>query len=96
MPLGTLHTVRGNIERRPGHRFFIAVHEGGEWELEASRRFSRYLDCPVTIEGVRTGFNRLEVVRIKRDGEDWPPSQSWTRWFNRWRNRWDRVGRRPR
>jgi hypothetical protein len=28
---------------------------------------------PVTIEGVRTGFNRLEVVRIKRDGEDWPP-----------------------
>lgn len=37
MPLGTLHTVRGIIERRPRHRFFIAVHEGGEWELEAKR-----------------------------------------------------------
>lgn len=85
MPLGTLHTVRGTIERRPGYRFFIAVREGGEWELEASRRLSRYLDCPVTIEGVRTGFNRLEVVRIKRAGEDWPPEQSWTLWFNRWR-----------
>jgi hypothetical protein len=36
-------------------------------------------------EGVHTGFNRLEVVRIKRDGEDWLPSQSWTRWLNRWR-----------
>lgn len=87
MPLGTLHTARGIIERRPGYRFFIAVHEGGEWELEPSRRLTRYLECPVTIEGVRTGFNRLEVVRIKRDGEDWPPQQSWTRWFNRWRSR---------
>lgn len=87
MPLGTLHTVHGIIERRPGYRFFIAVNEGGEWELEASRRFTRYLDCSVTIEDVRTGFNRLEVVRIKHDGEDWPPEQSWTRWFDRWRKR---------
>ncbi len=85
MPLGTIHTVRGIIARRPGYRYFIAVQEGGEWELEPSRRLTRYLDHPVTVEGVRIGFNRLEVVRIKRDGEDWPPSQSWTRWFNRWR-----------
>ncbi len=93
MPLGTLHTLRGVIERRPGYRFFIAVHEGGEWELEPSRRFTRYLDCSVTIEGVRTGFNRLEVVRIKRDGEDWPPEQSWTRWFENWRRTRNRKRR---
>lgn len=85
MPLGTLHAVRGIIQRRPSHRFFLAVHEGGEWELEPRRRLSRYLDCPVTVEGVRTGFNRLEVVRIKRDGEEWLPNQSWSGWFNRWR-----------
>jgi hypothetical protein len=87
MPLGTLHTVRGIIERRPGWRFFITVNEGGEWELEATRRLTRYLGGPVTIEGVRTGFNRLEVVRIKRDGESWPKRQSWTKWFDRWRER---------
>jgi hypothetical protein len=86
MPLATLHTVEGIVRREP-RRFILAVHGGGEWELEPSGRLSRYLDCPVTIEGVRTGFNRLEVVRIKRDGEEWPPSQSWTRWFNRWRRR---------
>ena len=83
MPLGTLHTVHGIIERRPGYRFFLAVHGGGEWELEANRRLSRYDGCSVTVEGVRTGFNRLEVVRIKRDGEDWPADQAWTKWFKR-------------
>lgn len=90
MPLGTLHTVEGIIKRKDRFRFVIAVRGGGEWELELSGRLMRYIDCPVTIEGVRTGFNRLEVVRIKRDGEDWPPEQSWTRWFDRWRKRTDR------
>lgn len=90
MPLGTLHTVRGTVDRRPGYRFFLVVHGGGEWELEPARRLRQYHDSSVTIEGVRTGFNRLEVVRIKRDGEDWPPSQSWTRWFERWRKRHQR------
>jgi hypothetical protein len=85
MPLGTLHTVRGVIKLREGPRFFIIVDEGGEWELELDARLVRYVDHSVTIEG----FNRLEVVRIKRDGEDWPAGQSWTRWFNRWRKRRD-------
>lgn len=86
MPLGTLHTVIGTV-RRGQRGYTIAVHDGGEWELEPDGKVARHRDCAVTIEGVRTGFNRLEVVRIKRDGEEWPAEQSWTAWFNRWRKR---------
>lgn len=86
MPLGMLHTVEG-VLRFEDYRVFLSVHGGGEWELEMTRSFRRYRDCPLVIEGVRTGFNRLEVVRIKRKGEDWPPEQSWTTWFRNWRGR---------
>jgi hypothetical protein len=68
MPLGTLHTVRGIIKLRESPRFLIVVDEGGEWELELLARLTRYIDHSVTIEGVRTDFNRLEVMRINRDG----------------------------
>lgn len=88
MPLGTLHTIKGKI--RPSKRcYVIAVHVGGEWELEVDGKVARYVDCDVVLEGVRTGFNRLEVVRIKLEGDDWPPEPSWTTWFNRLRKRRD-------
>lgn len=83
MPLGTLHTVEGVLHFRD-RRIFLSGHGGGEWELEMSRSFSRYRDRAVVVEGVRTGFNRLEVVRIKGRGEEWPRQQSWTGWFERW------------
>ncbi len=86
MPLGTLHTVEGVIRRQP-KRIAIEVSGGGTWELEPSRLITRHIDQAVILEGVRTGFDRLEVVRIKREGEDWPPEQSWTRWFEKWRKR---------
>lgn len=74
MPMGTLHTIKGII--RPGKRWYvIAVHGGGEWELEIDGKVARYVDCDVVLEGVRTGFNRLEVVRIKLEGDDWPPER---------------------
>lgn len=84
MPLGTLHTVEGVIRREP-KRIVIEVKSGGTWELEASRLVARHIDQAVILEGVRTGFDRLEVVRIKRESEDWPPEQSWTKWFEKWR-----------
>lgn len=71
--------------RREPRRFVLSVHGGGEWELEPDRHVVRHVDCAVVIEGARTGFNRLEVVRIKRDGGEWAPEQSWTAWFDRWR-----------
>ena len=86
MPLGTLHTIEGII--RQGQRnYVLAVHDGGEWALETDRRLPKYLNQSVTVEGVRTGFNRLEVVRIKSDGEEWPAKPNWTMWFNHWRKR---------
>lgn len=86
MPLGTLHTIVGTVRRGP-RGYTIAVRDGGKWELEPDGKIGRHLDCQVTIEGVRTGFNRLDVVRIKRDGQDWPAEQSWTAWFARWRKK---------
>jgi hypothetical protein len=86
MPLGTLHTIEGTIGRDK-HNHVLAVHGGGEWKLEHDRRLPKYVDASVTVEGVRTGFNRLEVVRIKRDGEEWPARPNLTTWFNRWRKR---------
>ena len=86
MPFGTLHTVEGIIRREP-KRIVIEVNGGGTWELERSRLIARHIDHAVILEGVRTGFDRLEVVRIKRDGEEWPLEQSWTKWFERWRAR---------
>lgn len=86
MPLGTLHTVEG-VVRRESRRLILAVYGGGEWELEPDHHVVRHVDCAVVIEGVRTGFNRLEVVRIKREGEEWRREQSWTAWFNHWRKR---------
>ncbi|WP_337827592.1 DUF5818 domain-containing protein [Pseudonocardia sp. TMWB2A] len=71
--------------RQEPRRIIINVHGGGTWELEPSRLVTRHIDQSVTLEGVRTGYDRVEVVRIKRDGEDWPPEQSWTKWFERWR-----------
>ena len=86
MPLGTLHTVAGVVRREP-KRIVIDVNGGGTWELELSRIVARHIDQAIILEGVRTGFDRLEVVRIKREGEEWPPEQSWTRWFDKWRRR---------
>lgn len=73
--------------RREPKGIVIEVKSGGTWELEPSRLAIRHIDQAVTLEGVRTGFDRLEVVRIKRDGEEWPPGQSWTKWFEKWRKR---------
>lgn len=52
--------------RREPRRFILAVHGGGEWEPD--RHVVRHVDCAVVIEGGRTGFNRLKVVRLKREG----------------------------
>ncbi|MXP41588.1 hypothetical protein GRI75_08025 [Altererythrobacter soli] len=81
MPLGTSHTVEGVVRRPERMRFVIALFEGGEWELELSGRLPRYVDQAVTIEGIRSGFNRLDVVRIKPHGEEWPERS----WSDRWR-----------
>ncbi|MXP41232.1 hypothetical protein GRI75_06190 [Altererythrobacter soli] len=84
MPLGTSHVVTGIIRRREGGRFVVAVFGGGEWELEPSCHLRKYVDHPVTIEGIRSGFNRLALLRIKPADEEWPPQRSWS-------DRWHRL-----
>jgi hypothetical protein len=86
-PEDTLHTVRGILQQRSDYRFFIVANEGGEWQLEPASQLAKHHGFSVTIEGVRTGFNWLHVVRIKREGDEWLPTQSWTQWFSRWRRK---------
>lgn len=56
--------------RHEPRRFIPSVHGGGKWELEPDHHVLRHVDRAVVIEGVRTGFDRLEVVRIKREGKN--------------------------
>ncbi len=88
MPRGTRHIETGTF-RRNHFGFVLEMDGGGFWELEfrPMRGASRYLDQRVTVEGIRLGFNLLEVVRIKRDEDEWLPEQNWKVWFNRWRKR---------
>ncbi|WP_323810412.1 DUF5818 domain-containing protein [Sphingobium baderi] len=86
MPKGTRHTEIGTL--RSNHfGFVLEMDGGGFWVLEfwSVRRINQYLNQRVTVEGIRTGFNQLEVVRIKRDEESWPLEQIWKVWFNRGR-----------
>lgn len=89
MPKGTRHTETGTL-RHNHFGYILEMDGGGFWVLEfwSMRDVGHFLDDRVTIQGVRTGFNLLDVDRIKCEGEDWPPEQSWTRWFDQWR--WQR------
>jgi hypothetical protein len=83
MPLGTLHLVEGTLHIRE-HRIFLVAHDGGEWELETESKLMRYHECAVVVEGERTGFNRLQVLRIKHDSEEWAARESWFQRFKKW------------
>ena len=75
MPIGTLHKVESVMRREP-KCIVIEVNGGGTRELEPFCLVTRRIDQEVIFEGVRTAYDRLEVVRIKRDGENWRPEQS--------------------
>jgi len=88
MPRGTRHILTGTL-RRTRLGYALEMDGGGVWRLDlgAAGRVTRYLDERVTVNGIRSGFDLLDVHQLKRDHEDWPPPKSSTRWFNRWRKR---------
>jgi hypothetical protein len=69
MPLGTFHTISGTLAWTP-QGFTLFLDEGGYWALELGwrdfRRARGLLGERVEAEGVRIGFNVLEVRRLKR------------------------------
>lgn len=60
MPMGTRHRVTGLLlDSRRG--LIIEVDGGGVYALDADRSAREYLGLRVTVEGVRSGFDRLDV-----------------------------------
>ena len=65
MPLGTTHSEIG-ILLREGHWLVLARDEGGRWRLDADRKAERLVGERVRVEGVRSGFDLLDVLSIER------------------------------
>lgn len=64
MPKGTRHIITGTLLPGIGHLYFLEVIGGGSWQLDMSRRHDRLIGHLVTVEGVRSGFDLLDVRRI--------------------------------
>lgn len=65
MPKGTRHTVTGILnwdDRQFMHR--LDVTGGGYWFADMPYRTRHLLGREITVEGVRSGFNVLDVVFV--------------------------------
>lgn len=65
MPVGKFHSEEGLLLRQRG-RLILQKDGGGFWTLEADPAAARMLGLRVRVEGVRSGFNALDVARIVR------------------------------
>jgi hypothetical protein len=63
VPLGTFHIEEGLLLRQRGC-LILQRDDGGRWRLDADRDPDQHLGGRVRIEGVRSGFDLLDVSRI--------------------------------
>lgn len=65
MPRGTRHTLTGTL-RRTRLGYALEISGGGVWRLDLGTiwRIGRYEGRRVTVIGVRSGFDLLDVHRI--------------------------------
>lgn len=77
MPRGTRHTLTGTL-RRTRLGYALEMDGGGVWRLDLGIiwRIGRYVDRQVTVEGVRSGFDLLDVHRLKHAA---PATSPWCR-----------------
>ena len=66
MPRGTQHTLTGTL-RRTQFGFALEIDGGGVWRLDLSTiwRVRRHVDHNVIVEGVRSGFDLLDVHSLR-------------------------------
>jgi hypothetical protein len=63
MAKGTRYVETGIL--RPGQwGYSLEMDGGGVWQLDIAGSACRYLGQRVTVEGVRSGFNLMDVDRI--------------------------------
>jgi hypothetical protein len=65
MPLGTTHTPEGLLLTERG-ALVLRLDGGGCWRLAADADVYQRVGQRVRIEGVRTGFDLLEVRSVER------------------------------
>jgi hypothetical protein len=65
MPLGTTHTQEGLLLRERG-ALVLQLDGGGRWRLTAAPDVYQRAGQRVRIEGVRTGFDLLDVRNVER------------------------------
>lgn len=67
MPKGTRHTLTGTL-RRARFGYALEMDGGGVWRLDVGWGWKarRNLNRRVTIEGLRSGFDLLDVHRLRR------------------------------
>lgn len=63
MPLGSEHVEDGLLLREGGW-IVLRRDDGGRWRLDLARRHEELLGRRVRVEGVRSGFDLLDVRRI--------------------------------
>jgi len=63
MPLGKFYSEEGMLLRQRGG-LILQRDDGGRWRLDADLKFEHLLGSRVRVEGVRSGFDLLEVSRI--------------------------------
>jgi hypothetical protein len=63
VPLGSFHSETGLLLRQRGN-LILQRDNGGRWRLEADAEAEHYLGQRVAIEGIRSGFDVLDVVRV--------------------------------
>lgn len=74
MPRGTRHILTGTLRWTPSG-YALEMGGGGVWRLDLGIfwRVRRYVDRRVTVEGVRSGFDLLDVHRLVSDAIDTGP-----------------------
>lgn len=66
MPRGTRHILTGTL-RQTRLGYVLEINGGGVWRLDLSTiwRLRRYIGQHVVVEGIRSGFDLLDVHSLK-------------------------------
>lgn len=65
MPIGSFHIEEGLLLRQRGG-LILQKHDGGRWRLELEPNIEELVGLRVRVEGIRSGFDLLEVSRISQ------------------------------
>lgn len=79
MPKGSRRELTGMLLNDRG-RLFLRVDDGGTWRLQTDPRAFGQVGRRVSLEGIRVGFDLLDVEAVWPAGEAKPePELSWLR-----------------